>query len=141
MIRVDFHQAVIALRRGAFFRITAPARPVASADSVAPPDRRRGADTRTACDPTLVRIAVEGEFIPVQAHVVNVSEFGVGLRLNRPFPFQHDGMQITIEMYPVLITGCIRFCTQKRNTKPFEMGVLISEIVRLSGSAPEARQL
>jgi|tagenome__1003787_1003787.scaffolds.fasta_scaffold20457984_1 hypothetical protein len=95
------------------------------------PDRRRSGDARIPCNPTLVRIAVEGEFVPVQAQVVNLSEFGVGLQLNRPFLLR-VGMQITIEMYPVLITGSIRYCNSKRDTEPFQMGVLISETTRLT---------
>jgi hypothetical protein len=99
----------------------------AAAPAPSLPDRRRSGDPRIPWDPTLVRIAVEGEFVPVQAHVVNVSEFGVGLQLTKPYPLR-VGMEITIEMYSVLITGSIRYCTRKRDTEPFRMGVLISEI-------------
>jgi hypothetical protein len=93
-------------------------------------DRRRRDDPRIPCDPTLVRIAVAGTFVPVQAQVVNRSEFGVGLQLTRPYPFS-EGMQITIEMHPALITGSIRYCTKERDTGPFRMGVLITEVTRL----------
>src|SRR3954453_16138316 len=94
------------------------------APAIAPdlPDRRRSGDPRIPWDPTLVRIAVEGEFIPVQAQVVDVSEFGVGLQMTKPYPLR-VGMEITIEMYSVLITGSIRYCTRKTDIEPFRMGV------------------
>ena len=95
------------------------------------PDRRRGGDPRIPWDPTLVRIAVEGEFIPVQAQVVDVSEFGLGLQVAKPYPLL-VGMEITIEMYSVLITGSIRYRTRKRDVEPFRIGVLITGINRLS---------
>jgi len=93
-----------------------------------PPDRRRS-DPRIPWEPTLVRIAVNGEFVNVQAQVVNVSEFGMGLQVAKPYPL-HVGMEITIEIYSVLITGSIRYCTRKTDLGPFRMGVLITEITR-----------
>jgi hypothetical protein len=102
------------------------------APAPAPPDRRRSDDCRTPCDPRLVRIAVDGEFVAVQAQVVNVSEFGLGLHLNKLHPLR-DGMEITIEMYPAMITGTIRYCTQKRNAEAYHVGVLISEVTRFPG--------
>jgi hypothetical protein len=95
-------------------------------------DRRRRDDARIPCDPTLVRIAVEGEFVPVQAQAVNRSEFGVGLQLTRPYPLR-EGMQITIEMHHLLLTGTIRYCTKERGTGPFRMGVLITDITGPDG--------
>jgi hypothetical protein len=135
-------QAVVAVRPAKFIhRVAQAIRDLRKTPAPAPgpPDRRRSGDKRIPCEPTKVRIAVEGEFVPVQAKVVNLSEVGVGLHVTNPYPLR-EGMQITIEMYPVLITGSIRYCTRKSGTEPFQMGVLISETTRFGVSSNELRE-
>src|SRR5690242_11495589 len=104
-------QAIILLRKTA-----------GNTSDPATPDRRRSDDPRIPCAPTKVRIAVEGDFIPVQAQILDVSEFGLGLQLIRPHALC-VGMEITIEMSSALITGSIRCCTRKEDAGPFRMGV------------------
>ena len=116
---MDTEQVVVGLLRGDFPKGAAVA------------EGRR--EHRIPCDPPVpvdiivpvdIVIPVDGGFAAVEAHVINVSKSGLGIRAKKPV---HKNTKISVKMKGVWITGNIRHCVQS-DTSLYEMGLQVAEV-------------
>jgi hypothetical protein len=90
-----------------------------------PAQRRR--QKRIRCDHVAVQIQITGVAI-VQAQLLNVSQSGLRLlgkkRLER-------GLEVSVKMDDLLISGHIRYCLENCDTSSFDLGLQIDEVTKV----------
>lgn len=96
-----------------------------------PIDEERRKEARLSCDPVPVRIVIEGtESLPVSAHVINVAESGLGLRLGKDVQL-YRGAVVIVDAHSLRITGRICHCVRKPGAEWLEVGVQIENTERI----------
>jgi hypothetical protein len=92
--------------------------------------QRRG-QKRVPCEPVAVQIQITG-FAVVQAQVLNVSQSGLRLVGNKRL---ERGLEVSVKMDGLLISGHIRYCVENCDTAPFDLGLQIDEVTKVDSCA------
>jgi hypothetical protein len=94
-------------------------------------DEERRKEARLFCDPVPVRIVINGtESLPVPAHVVNVAESGLGLRLSKDVQL-YRGATVVVEVHSLRIRGRVCHCVRTPDTEWLDIGVQIENAERI----------
>jgi hypothetical protein len=90
-----------------------------------PAQRRR--QKRIRCDHVAVQIQITG-VANIHAQLLNVSQSGLRLlgkkRLER-------GLEVSVKMDDLLISGHIRYCLENCDTSSFDLGLQIDEVTKV----------
>jgi hypothetical protein len=96
---------------------------LSNADSFIGEERRK--EARLTCDPVPIRIVIDGiKSLPVSAHVMNVAESGLGLRLDKDVQV-YPGVMVVVDVHSLRITGRVRHCVPMSDTEWLNVGVQI----------------
>jgi hypothetical protein len=106
---MNTQQVVIGLKRGDFGDVAT----------------ERRSEERRPCEPTPVRIVLEGDPAGIEALIVNVSKSGIGMRIDRRLI---AGTKATVETNSLIIAGTIRYCVNNRDAGWFDLGFKIDQV-------------
>ncbi len=80
---------------------------------------------RQPCDPTPVRITMEGDLSAIGAHIAYRSESGFGMRLGRRLT---PGVKAKVQMNGFIVTGRISYSTKNSDASSFEAGFQVDQV-------------
>ena len=106
---MNTQQVIIGLKRGDFVDVAT----------------ERRSEERRPCEPTPVRILIEGDPVGAEALIVNVSKSGIGMRLDSRLP---AGVKATVKTGVLIIAGTIRYCVNNKDVGWFDLGFQIDKV-------------
>jgi hypothetical protein len=90
-----------------------------------PAQRRR--QKRMPCEHVAVQIQITGVAV-VQAYLLNGSKSGLLMLGTRRL---QRGLEVSVKMNDLLVTGHVRYCIENRDGSSFDLGLQIDDVVKI----------